>query len=296
MTLNDQWRTELDDLMRGVSGAFLFGAPLLYTMEVWWKGWLTTPPRMLLALALTYAALVILDRAVGFRSEQAPTWWRSCTDSAEALAIGILAAILGLWLIGRINTDASFDSLLGAIIMESVPFALGVGIAGELLRQQDNDDESDDEESDDAEDDNPQNAQGKDTSWRGTLFDAGSTLLGATVIALSIAPTDEVPTIASSLSLLGQIGVVLASLLISYAIVFEADFVSQDARRNQQGILQSPLGETIFSYLLSLVLAAGMLWFFQLVRVSDPWTMWLSYTIVLGLPATLGGAAGRLAI
>ncbi|GAB4465846.1 MAG: hypothetical protein OHK0037_21040 [Elainellaceae cyanobacterium] len=28
------WQIELDDLMRGIAGGFLFGAPFLYTMEV----------------------------------------------------------------------------------------------------------------------------------------------------------------------------------------------------------------------------------------------------------------------
>lgn len=41
---------------------------------------------------------------------------------------------------------------------------------------------------------------------------------------------------------------------------------------------------------------AFMLWFFQQLTFSDPWTMWLDYALLLGLPATIGGAAGRLAI
>jgi uncharacterized membrane protein len=39
-----------------------------------------------------------------------------------------------------------------------------------------------------------------------------------------------------------------------------------------------------------------MLWFFQKLTFSDPWTMWLDHILVLGLPASIGGAAGRLAI
>jgi uncharacterized membrane protein len=50
------------------------------------------------------------------------------------------------------------------------------------------------------------------------------------------------------------------------------------------------------SYLVSLVAAVIMLWFFERLTLSDPWTMWLEQTLVLGLPATIGGAAGRLAL
>jgi uncharacterized membrane protein len=39
-----------------------------------------------------------------------------------------------------------------------------------------------------------------------------------------------------------------------------------------------------------------MLWFFQKLTFSDPWNVWLEYTLLLGLPATIGGAAGRLAL
>jgi len=45
-----------------------------------------------------------------------------------------------------------------------------------------------------------------------------------------------------------------------------------------------------------LLASALMLLFFQKVTFADPWRMWLEHTLVLGLPATIGGAAGRLAI
>lgn len=87
---------------------------------------------------------------------------------------------------------------------------------------------------------------------------------------------------------------IAASLLISYGIVFQAGFVNQAKRRQQQGIFQRPLSETIAAYLISLLAAMLMLCFFQQLTFEDPWSTWLSYTIVLGLPATVGGAAGRL--
>ena len=64
----------------------------------------------------------------------------------------------------------------------------------------------------------------------------------------------------------------------------------------QQGIFQRPLSETVFSYLLSLVVAATLLWLFKQLEFADPWNVWLERTIVLGLPAAIGGSAGRLAV
>jgi putative integral membrane protein (TIGR02587 family) len=88
----------------------------------------------------------------------------------------------------------------------------------------------------------------------------------------------------------------IASLVLSYGIVFQANFTSQGQRRLQTGLFQSPSGETIFSYLVSLVAAALMLAFFRQIDLSTPWDLALSSVIVLGLPATIGGAAGRLAL
>lgn len=291
MTQPTPWQETFDDLLRGIAGAFLFGAPLLYTMEVWWKASFSSPARMLFGLALTYGVLVALDRALGFRTQQAHTWSDTLGDSAVGLAVGIVTATLGLILLRRITTDMALDVVMGHIILEGIPFSIGVGIANGLLQP----DESDQSEQPDEAPTAP-TVSATNSLWQGTLADAGATALGATVIAFSIAPTDEVPMIAASLTPPWLLTLIGASLLLSYIIVFAADFVSQEARATQQGLLQTPMSETIFSYLLSLVMATLMMWFFQLLRPGDPISQWISYTVVLGLPATIGGAAGRLAV
>jgi uncharacterized membrane protein len=78
--------------------------------------------------------------------------------------------------------------------------------------------------------------------------------------------------------------------------VFAAGFTTQARRLQQQGVFQKPIVETVMTYLLSLCAAACMLWIFHRLSLSDPWTTWLEQTLILGLPATIGGAAGRLAI
>jgi putative integral membrane protein (TIGR02587 family) len=92
------------------------------------------------------------------------------------------------------------------------------------------------------------------------------------------------------------LAIIAVSLLISYGIVFQAGFTTQKQRIQQKGIFQRPLSETVMSYLVSLFASAFMLFFFHRLSLDDPWTLWLSRTLVLGLPATIGGAAGRLAI
>src|SRR3546814_16847115 len=75
-----------------------------------------------------------------------------------------------------------------------------------------------------------------------TVADLGATVLGAAFIGLSIAPTDEVPMIASTMDPEWQHVVVVVSLVTSYAIVFVAGFSRQDRRHSQQGYFQPPGG------------------------------------------------------
>ncbi len=277
------WQTEFNDLMRGIAGAFLFGAPFLYTMEVWWKGNFTAPPRMLLILGIAYLALVLLNIKGGFRAEQPRSRVQILAESAEGLAIALFTAALSLLLLGILRFETGVDAVLGRVITLSLPFAIGVGIANNLLLR------TDDADSDQTRD-RPHH------SWRSTLSDAGAALLGAIVVGSSIAPTDEIPMIASSLSPVRLLLIMASSLLLSYIIVFEANFGAQRQRRSQRGFFQSPISETLAAYLISLAISMLMLWLFQVIRVGDPVNQWVSYIIVLGLPSTIGGAAGRLAV
>lgn len=87
---------------------------------------------------------------------------------------------------------------------------------------------------------------------------------------------------------------VMGSLVVSYLIVFVAGFGDQRNRRSRKGFWQQPLPETLLCYLVALVAAAGLLVYFGRLDSGDPWNAWATQIIVLGLPATVGGAAGRL--
>ncbi len=276
------WQTEFNDLMRGIAGAFLFGAPFLYTMEVWWKGNFTSPPRMLLILGMAYLALVLLNIKGGFRAKQSRTRTQILVESAEGLAIALFTATLSLVLLDILHVETGIDAIMGRLITLSLPFAIGVGIANNLLLKTDDDDADP--------------AKQRDHSWQSTLSDAGAALLGAIVVGSSIAPTDEIPMISSSLEPTRLLLIMASSLLLSYIIVFEANFGAQRRRRSHTGFFQSPISETVASYLISLAISMLMLWLFQVLRVGDPINQWVSYIIVLGLPCTIGGAAGRLAV
>ena len=283
------FRTELRHLMHELAGAFLFGMPFLYTMEIWWRGNTAGPPRMLAALALTFVALVVLERAATARSNRSVPWLRTFIEATEALATGLVAAAVGLFLIGFLEVDSGLHAIIGRLCMEGLPFSLGVGLADFLLGEK----EDGHEKGSDA-----QSAEHKESSdMRGRIIvRSGATALGATVIALTLAPTEEIPLIASRLGYPHMLGIIAASLVISYIIVFASNFVTTEARRAHRGGFNAPLVETTICYMISLIMAGGMLWLYQQIGLNDSPDLWASYVVVLGLPASVGGAAGRLAL
>ncbi|MFM7427883.1 MAG: TIGR02587 family membrane protein [Elainella sp.] len=290
------WQQEIQDLVRGASGGFLFGIPLLYTMEVWWIGSYTEPPLMLTILAITFVIVFLLNRTDGFRQVGDRPFQALC-DSVEALAIGTVCVTAVLILLREITHQTPLNEDLGKIVLEGVPFAIGVALARSILAgrrdqpDQDNQDTQMDQQA------NPSASENQPLpNYSPALADVSATLVGTVFIAFNIAPTDEVKMLAAATSPPWLLVMVAASLVISYCIVFAAGFVSQERRLQQQGWFQNPLVETVLAYLLSLCAAALMLWFFHRLGFDDPWTSWLRQTLVLGLPAAIGGAAGRLAV
>ena len=291
--LKEPWATELNEIVRGVSGGFLFGIPIIYTMEVWAIGSQVRPSLMLILLGLTYFILFLFNSVEGFRRSKGQTVTDFALESIEALAIGLVCVTVILILLQRITLQTSLSEALGKIIFESVPFALGVSLARLLLSTEDSEGKPKSKSNK-----NTENFRSQKHNFlkNDTIADASATFLGATIIAFSIAPTEEVMLLAVTASPPWLIGIIFASLLISYSIVFGAGFAKEKKRRSQRGIFQSAESETVFSYLISLVASVLMLCFFQQLSFSDPWFLWLRTTILLGLPATIGGAAGRLGV
>jgi putative integral membrane protein (TIGR02587 family) len=296
---NSQWKQELDDLIRGMSGGFLFGIPLLYTMEVWWIGSAAAMPRLLLALLLTLAVVFLLNRTAGFRQTQDIAVSDALMDSVEAIALGLFCAGCMLVLLQEINPQTPLPEALGKLVYEGVPFSIGVALANQVLSgdRWGKDNESHQANAESSPQANDASVQTPaDPLMNATLSDVGGTLIGAMIIAFNIAPTDEIPMLTAAMTGLNLLAVLAASLAISYAIVFVAGFANQRKRQEQQGLFQRPMSETLMAYLVSLGAALLMLLFFDKLHWDDPWPLWLSSAIVLGLPAAIGGAAGRLAV
>lgn len=281
-----QWDDELKNLLRGLSGGFLFGIPLLFTMEIWWIGSYTQPFLLLIVLAITFVIVFLLNHTDGFRQARPKQPLQTAMDSVEALAIGILCVTLVLVLLREITPETALSETLGKIVLEGVPFSIGVALARSIMVGNRESDQSP----------SPDSQSTSKNSYHHALADIGATLVGTIFIAFNIAPTDEVSMLAAATSPVWLLAMISASLAISYCIVFAAGFTTQEQRLQQQGVFQHPMVETVMAYLLSLLAAALMLWFFHRLSFADPWTSWLEQVLILGLPATIGGSAGRITV
>jgi putative integral membrane protein (TIGR02587 family) len=281
------WKQEISNLIRGASGGFLFGIPLLYTMEVWWIGSFAEPSQMLVSLLTNFVVVFLLIRTEGFRTTVNAKLLDALMDSVKTLAIGGVCTALVLVLLREITLTTSINEAVGKIVFESAPFSLGVAVANSVLSGDRNQGTNGQ---------NPSSAQSTTAEINATLADIGVTLIGSLFIAFTIAPTEEVPMLVSAMTPPWLLATIAASLLISYGIVFVSGLRNQAKRYQHKGLFQQPLNETVIAYLVSLMAAALMLWFFHQLSLEDPWTVWLSHAIVLGLPATIGGAAGRIVV
>ena len=69
----DTWQSEIKEIISGASGGFLFGIPLLYTMEVWFIGSYVRPLMLLIILAVTSIIIFLINRIEGFRPQESET-------------------------------------------------------------------------------------------------------------------------------------------------------------------------------------------------------------------------------
>jgi uncharacterized membrane protein len=122
----------------------------------------------------------------------------------------------------------------------------------------------------------------------------GATIAGAVVFALNIAPTEEVMLIATQSGPWRLLLMLATGVVLCYIILFASGF--EEHRVHVKSILQHPWAETTMNCAAALLVAAGLLVLLgQREHLRDPATF-VGATVTLGLPAMVGGAAGRLVL
>jgi putative integral membrane protein (TIGR02587 family) len=277
------WRDELGDFLRAFSGGFIVAIPLLYTMEMWSLGATAELWKLLLFLGIAFLISLALahSRAGGFK--QQTDRFATVEQAVDVVAIGVVGAVVVLAVLNRIALGDPLASVVGKVIAQAVPLSIGAAVANAIFGPLGERSRRGDEEE-----------GGAGDARQAFLADLGATGIGAIFLAFAIAPTDEIPLLAAELDVSHLLALIGLSLLLSYTIVFASGYGA--GQREQPGPFQSPLTETMLAYVVALVVAFVALHLFDRIEPSDPPRHVLAMMLVLGLPATVGGAAGRLVV
>ncbi len=274
-SVSEQWSDELTAFSRAFAGAAVFGIPLVFTMEMWWIGKSLPPMYLFAVFVIGFAANLGLAHVAGFRDEHSLAM--SIDQAVDALAVGVLSATFLLFGMNQLRFTDGIEQGVGMVMLLAVPLSLGASVARQVFSGR-------------------TNSQGEGTSdlsaWQGVWADVGATAIGGVFIGMSIAPTGEVEMIAAGLRWWHLLTLIGLSLVLSYLIVFASGF----DEASPPGPFQHPLSETMLSFLISLGVALIMLLVFERISLEDPASEIFRQTIVLALPASIGGAGGRLVI
>ncbi len=286
----------LQEYGRGVAGGLMFSLPLLYTMEVWWAGFITHPYRLLVYVMATFLLLLGYNRYAGLRRDTSMK--EDAIESVEEMGIGIFLAGLVLFLLGRINLEMPTGEIAGVIVVEAMTVAIGVSIGTAQLGADGKEDEGlgGDSVSQPQQRSNKMarnNGEGngaiKEIHFGGQMVLA---FLGAVLFAANLAPTEEIIIVAIETSWLRLIGLAVFSLLIAFLVLHYSDFKGAEefVRADHPTVI---LLGTVLTYAIALSSAALILFFFGRFEGVTLFTA-LAQTLVLGVAATLGASAGRL--
>lgn len=254
----------------------MFSLPLLYTMEVWWSGFILHPGRILLYILASFILLILYNRFAGLRRDA--SMGEVVVDSVEEMGIGLLISAAVLWITGRIGGGMDLSEVSGKIAMEAMTVAIGVSVGTAQLG------------ADDGGDEGLSGDDGRESG--GYLPQAAIGLCGAVLFAANVAPTEEIQVIAmeshpGKLLLLALCSIALGGMVLHFAEIHGSiRHVAWDTSfRSARGV--------ITTYAVALVSGAACLFFFGQFD-GQPLRMMLAQTVVIGVPAVLGASAGRL--
>lgn len=277
----DSVRQSAQDLVRAGGGGLLIGLPLLFTMEMWWHGFLLPPAKILLLLAVAFVIVIGYSTLSGFRRDRNAV--QLLVDSVETMGIAAVVATVALLALGRIGPDMGLREVVGKVALQMIPIAFGASLAATQLAAP-GDDESDTGSS--------SAAARAAVGTVGRLFVAAGAAL---LFALNVAATEEPMLLGIEASPWLLLAVMVGSYLVTLAIVFYADFRGGRTAAVGDGPLSGPFTETAAAYAISLVVSLLLLWSFGRTDGMGL-TAIVGQVVMLGVVASFGAAAGRLLV
>jgi putative integral membrane protein (TIGR02587 family) len=268
------------DLVRAAGGGLLIGLPLLYTMEMWWHGFLLPHWKILLLLGVTFVIVIGYSALSGFRRDR--SLLQLLVDAVETMGIAAVVATLALLALGRIGPDVGLREAVGKVALQMIPIAFGASLAATQLAAP-------------GEDDGDTGSAAGDRAAVGTLGRLFVAAGAALLFALNVAATEEPMLLGIEAGPWLLVGVMIGSYLVTLAIVFYADFRGGRSAPIGKGVVSGPFTETAAAYAISLIVSLLLLWSFGRTDGMGLSAV-IGQVVMLGVVASFGAAAGRLLV
>lgn len=280
----------LKEYGRGVIGGLLISLPLIYTMEVWWNGFIAPPAYLLSCVGVTYLLLLGYNRYAGMKEDS--SFREICWESVEEIGLGFIVSFLFLLLTSRIDMGMSLDEITGKVIVEAMIVAIGISVGTSQLGGGNGDEESEGEEESESKEDSEGKGDSDKKKDGGNLKRLILSVCGAVLFASSVAPTEEILMIAVEAEDFELLLMVFTSLILGGIIVYFSEF--KGAPKDRPGGFKMLLDLSVM-YSIALLVSFAFLWFFG--RTQD-YSLYIivAQMVVLGIPAALGASAGRFLI
>ena len=284
---NKPLKESLAEYAQGAIGGLLFSFPLLYTMEIWYAGFLAQPYQLIVMMLATFLLLLGYNRFAGMHP--GTTWKNVIIDSFEEMGIGLVMSFCILLMLNIIQLgENSANEIMGKVITEAMFVSIGVSIGTAQLGNSAKEENGE-------EDKEPSEAEEKGKERRSSRVAlVVLALCGSIIVGGSVAPTEEVLLIAIEAKPYHILVIAIASILLSLIVCYFSDFKGID-RPDDQPTFYDIVFETCLTYCTALIASAFVIWYFFGFGDTAFWNI-LAQCVVLGLIASLGASAGRLLI
>lgn len=279
------------DLLRGAAGGLVFGLPILFTMEIWFRGLHFPAGHLLGILSFAMVVNVAFSYASGLRAHNKEhTIAGALADATTALGLGLVTAAAVLALIGQLRFDESATGWLGKIVIEGAAISLGVTFTNRKFPR-----------GGEHEKKNNRYAQlekaplsREQKQARLDFYNMAAVLGGAVVFSFNIAPTEEIVMIAAGRSAGGILLLLLAEVAVCYIILYASQF--KEGKVFKKTPMQAPAAEVAMTVAMSLAVAAILLLLVGEMEALHSLYAFVAATVTLGFAAVIGGAAGKLVV
>ena len=261
-------RRFLLEVARAFAGAVLFSFPILMTMEMWHFGLVLQRFRIAVFIAVALPLLFAFSRYLGFRSDRRRSLVPTLLDAAVTVLVGIVTALVMLTIFDVFSPFGELSVIIPTVALQTVPASIGAAFARQQVGEA--------------------SSQELPSGYWGEIL---VMLMGATVLSFNVAPTEEMLLLALMMRPEHLVVLVALSLVALHAIVYGLQFRGQHEQKG--GPWHAVLKFTFAGYLVALAVSAFLLWVFGRLDGAGLETT-LAQVVVLGFPATLGAAAGRI--